>query len=98
QTCALPIFQPVDLVLQRGHRGISLAAIAVTRFPALEHRGQFMRIPVAECDRGVYGLVQRAMLDGLLTIAMQDGGGKAVGLLVIHVSLSAPGPDSAASA
>jgi len=53
-----------------------LAAVTVTGLLALEYRSQFARILVAERNRSMDRLVQRAMLYRFLPVAVQDAGGK----------------------
>lgn len=70
------VFHLVDLVFQRGHGRVTLAAVAKARLLALEHGSELARVAVAEGDGGVHRLVQRAVLDTLAAIVMQDGGGR----------------------
>src|SRR5690606_996657 len=63
---------------------VALATVTIAGLTALEHRRQIARVVVAERDRGMDGLVQRTVLDALLAVAVQRGGGKTVFFLVVH--------------
>ena len=76
---ALGLLHERDLGLEGRGGGVALPAVDMAGLLALEDGGQVTRGGVAEGDRGVHRLVDRAMLDRRLPIGMQHGGGQSPG-------------------
>ncbi len=66
-----------DLVFERLDSRVDLARVRVALLAPLEHRGQIARVVIAISNVRMHRLVQRAVLDRIATIRMDDRGGEA---------------------
>ena len=71
-----PLLHRCNFIFQRGHCGINLAPIGISRLLALKYRRQFMSIFETECHGIVHRFMHRTMLYSLLPIAVYYFAGK----------------------